>query len=195
MYGTLDHSSAANRDAPSAMPEASASAANAFAAPTQVPARPPHPALQQASDALARSPNIAADAFVPNRDNVVAGMALHGLQERLRIDHIVLDSRQRNLIGVQGPLSDPTSRLTTPLPVAQATLTDVRMAEFQLERLQPTANTAPPVPLPLPARENVPHQSVPLQSAPPQNVPLQHAPQQDAPRPHLQAHEAHNTSR
>lgn len=185
MYGTFDHSSGANRDAPSAMPDASASAANAFAAPTQAPAKPPHPALQQASDALARSPNIAADAFVPNRDNVAAGMALHGLQERLRIDHIVLDARQRNLIGVQGPLSDPTSRLTTPLPIAQATLTDVRMAEFQMERLQPTANTAPPVPLPLPSRE-----TAPLQSAP-----LQELPRQELPRQNVQAHEAHNTPR
>ncbi len=128
----------------------------------QSPAQPNHPAVQNAMDALDRSPNIPADAFGANRQNVAAGVALHAVSQDVRPDHIVFNDRRSDLIAVQGQLSDPTARLSSPLPVAQAITTDLPTAQRGLEALQPTQGQNQPQP----GRDLAPQQQdVPVQEA------------------------------
>lgn len=106
------------------------------------PGQPNHPAVQNAMDALDRSPNIPADAFGQDRLRVAAGMAVHAAGQDVRPDHIVFNGRGNELIAVQGGLSDPTARLSTPLPVSHAIATDLPTAQRNLETLQPGQSQA-----------------------------------------------------
>lgn len=114
------------------------------AAPERAPAaQSSHPAVEQALHALDRSPNIAADAFGPDRLRVATGVALHAAAEGIRPDHVVLNDRRTDLIVVQGELSDPGARLSTPLPLAQAQTTDLSAAQRNLDTLQPQGQPQP----------------------------------------------------
>ena len=88
-------------------------------------------------DALDRSPNIPADAFGADRQRVAAGVALHAASQQVAPDHIVLNQQRTDLIAVQGGLSDPGARLSTPLPVAEAMRTDVQQVSAKLDAPQP----------------------------------------------------------
>jgi hypothetical protein len=132
--GHFDHTATSHRHVPITMPEPHAHSLSH--------GQSRHPAVQQAMDALDRSPNIPADAFGANRLNAATGIALHAASQNLRPDHIVFNERQDALIAVQGPLSAPTSSLSTPLPAAQAIATDVGAGQRQLESLQPTPGGA-----------------------------------------------------
>lgn len=132
--GNFDHTVGTNRHVPITMPEVTAPTHERAHAPQQS-GQPNHPAVQQAMDALDRSPNIPADAFGANRQNVAAAVALHAASQDVRPDHIVFNDRRSDLIAVQGALSDPTARLSTPLPVVQAIATDVPNAQRNLEAL------------------------------------------------------------
>lgn len=135
------------------------------APPAHTPAshgQPSHPAVQNAMDALDRSPNIPSDAFGANRTNVAAGVALHAASQDVRPDHIVFNDQRSGLIAVQGALSDPTARLSSPLPVAQAITTDLPTAQRGLEALQPNQGQTQPQP----GRDLAPQQQdVPVQEA------------------------------
>lgn len=100
-------------------------------------ATPEHAAVRQAMDALDRSPNIPADAFGADRQRVAAGVALHAASQQVAPDHIVLNQQRTDLIAVQGGLSDPGARLSTPLPVAEAMRTDVQQVSAKLDAPQP----------------------------------------------------------
>jgi hypothetical protein len=162
--GNFDHTAGTNRHVPITVPDVQAPTQQA---PVQnapvLPAQPNHPAVQQAMDAMDRSPNIPADAFGANRTNVAAGVALHTANEGLRADHIVFNDRRSDLIAVQGPLQSPTAELSTPLPITQAIATDVPAANRQLEVLQPTQT--PSTNLAQPNREIAPQQDNPVQEA------------------------------
>ncbi len=95
-----------------------------------------HPLLQRAMEALDRSPNIPPDAFGEDRLRVAAGVALHAASQDVRPDHIVFNDRRSDLFAVQGELSEPTSRVSTPLPVAQALAADIPSAQRTLDGLQ-----------------------------------------------------------
>lgn len=154
--GNFDHTAGTNRHVPIPTPDVPPTAR---AAEAPIPGSPSHPAVQQALDALDRSPNIAADAFGPDRLRVATGVALHAAAEGIRPDHVVLNDRRTDLIVVQGELSDPAARLSTPLPVAQAQTTDLSAAQRNLETLQPQGQ-------PQPGRELAPQQQdSPVQEA------------------------------
>lgn len=157
--GNFDHTIGANRHVPIPVPDVPMP--DRPVAPQQ-PGQPNHPAVRNAIDALDRSPNIPADAFGANRQNVAAGVALHAASQDVRPDHIVFNDRRSDLIAVQGSLSDPTARLSTPLPVAQAIATDLPSAQRNLEALQPTQGQNQPQP----GRDLAPQQQdVPVQEA------------------------------
>jgi hypothetical protein len=167
--GNFDHTVGTNRHVPITVPEVHVpthQAPNQQAPNQQAPdqrALPNHPAVQQALDALDRSPNIPADAFGHQRLNAAAGMALHTANEGLRADHIVFNDRRSDLIAVQGPLESPTAQLSTPLPITQAIATDLPAANRQLEALQPTQ--APNANVAQPNRDIAPQQDNPVQEA------------------------------
>ncbi len=157
--GNLDHTATTHRHVPITAPDAPTP--DRAQAPQQT-GQPNHPAVQQAMTALERSPNIPADAFGQDRLRVATGVALHAATQDVRPDHIVFNDRRSDLIAVQGSLSDPTARLSTPLPVAQAITTDLPTAQRGLEALQPTQgqNQAQP------GRDLAPQQQdVPVQEA------------------------------
>ena len=85
---------------------------------------PVHAAVQQAMDALDRSPNIPADAFGADRQRVAAGIAMHAAGQGLVVDHVVFNDQRTGLLAVQGNLTDASARVSTPLPLAEALKTD-----------------------------------------------------------------------
>ncbi len=149
-------------DLPNALPDMPAPvarpehAAPGQAAPAQ--ATPEHAAVRQAMDALDRSPNIPADAFGADRQRVAAGVAVHAAGQQIAPDHIVLNQQRTDLIAVQGNLSDPGARLSTPLPVAEAMRTDVQQASAKLDTPQPVATAQNLV-----AQQDAPQQDAPQQ--------------------------------
>jgi hypothetical protein len=147
--GNFDHTIATHAHVPISLPNAlpdmpAPVARPAHAAPEH--AAPEHAAVRQAMDALDRSPNIPADAFGADRQRVAAGVALHAAGQQVTPDHIVLNQQRTDLIAVQGGLSDPGARLSTPLPVAEAMRTDVQQASARLDAPQPIATQHNPVP-------------------------------------------------
>lgn len=134
--GNFDHTIGTHAHVPITMPNAMPRVP-APAEPSVHPAA--HPAVRQAMDALDRSPNIPADAFGADRQRVAAGVALHAASQQITPDHIVLNRQHTDLIAVQGGLSDPGARLSTPLPVAEAMRTDLQQASAKLDAAQPTA--------------------------------------------------------
>ncbi len=96
-----------------------------------------HPSIQRAMDVLDRSPNISADDFGQKRTEVAAGIALHAADQKLTLDHIVFNDTRTGLVAVQGPLGDPAGRLSTPLPVTDALMTNVNATQRTLDTLQP----------------------------------------------------------
>jgi hypothetical protein len=135
--GNFDHTIVTHAHVPVTMPNALPSVPG--------PAEPPlHPAVRQAMDAMDRSPNISADDFGQNRQRVAAGVALHAADQKLTPDHVVFNDRRTDLIAVQGShMSDPTARLSTPLPVADALTTNLVAAQQKLDALQPASPQAP----------------------------------------------------
>lgn len=134
--GNFDHTAVTHVHTPVTMPDGSPSA-------PATSDQHAHPAIRQAMDALDRSPNIPADAFGADRQRVAAGVALHAAGQQITPDHIVLNQQRTDLIAVQGGLSDPGARLSTPLPVAEAVRTDVQQASAKLDGAQPTAQQNP----------------------------------------------------
>ncbi len=106
----------------------------------------PHPAVRAALDALERSPNIPADAFGTARWQVAAGMALHAAGEGIVPQSIVMNTRQTDLIGVEGLVGDAASKRTTPLPIAAAVTTDLSRVSQELDSAQAT-RAQPQVPV------------------------------------------------
>lgn len=153
--GNLDHTEGVNRHVPIPGLETPAPGA---------PTPPQHPAIQQAIHALDHSPNIPADAFNPHRLHVAAGVALHAVGQELRADHIIFNNDRSGLIAVQGGLTDPGARLSTPLPIAQALATDPPAAQRSLDAMQPP-------------------QGQPAQPGRDAGPPQHDAPQQEAARP------------
>lgn len=147
--GNFDHTVATHAHTPVTMPNGSPSAPVTQATSEQHA----HPAIRQAMDALDRSPNIPADAFGADRQRVAAGVALHAAGQQITPDHIVLNQQRTDLIAVQGGLSDPGARLSTPLPVAEAVRTDVQQASAKLDAPQPAVATQNPV-----AQQDAPQQ-------------------------------------
>ena len=98
-----------------------------------------HPSIHRAMDALDRSPNISAEDFGQKRTEVAAGIALHAADQKLTLDHVVLNDARTGLVAVQGPLGDPAGRLSSPLPVADALATNMSAAQRTLDTLQPVA--------------------------------------------------------
>ena len=52
----------------------------------------------------------------------------------------MLNDRRTDLIAVQGALTDPGARMSTPLPVAEAAKTDLTAAQQKLDTLPPAQN-------------------------------------------------------
>ncbi len=138
--GNFDHTIATHAHVPITLPNALPDMPAPVARPEHAAsghAAPEHAAVRQAMDALDRSPNIPADAFGADRQRVAAGVALHAAGQQLTPDHIVLNHQRTDLIAVQGGLSDPGARLSTPLPVVEAMRTDVQQASTKLDAPQP----------------------------------------------------------
>ncbi len=131
--GNLDHTIATHAHVPVTMPNALPT----VQAPVE---QQTHPAVRQAMDAIDRSPNIPADAFGPDRQRVATGVALHAAAQQITPDHVVLNDRRTDLIAVQGALTDPGARMSTPLPVAEAAKTDLTAAQQKLDTLPPAQN-------------------------------------------------------
>lgn len=123
--GNFDHTATSHVHVPIVLPEVQAPGAPAQAGG--------HPAVRQAMDALDRSPNIPADAFGADRGRVAAGIAAHAAGQGLTPDHVVFNDRRTDLIAVQGSLSDPSARIATPLPVAEALRTDPQQAVARID--------------------------------------------------------------
>ncbi len=128
--GNLDHTIATHAHVPVTLP-------NALPTVQSPVEQQAHPAVRQAMDALDRSPNIPADAFGQDRQRVAAGVALHAANQQITPDHIVLNDRRTDLIAVQGGLTDPAARLSSPLPVAEAVKTDLAATHQKLDVLPP----------------------------------------------------------
>lgn len=134
--GNFDHTVATHAHTPVTLPNAPSAPPGGADAQTT-------PAIRQAMDALDRSPNIPADAFGADRQRVAAGIAQHAAEQGLRPDHVVYNDQRTALIAVQGDLSDPGARLSTPLPVADAVRTDLQQTATRLDAPQaPTASQA-----------------------------------------------------
>lgn len=143
--GNFDHTIGTHAHVPISMPNALPDVQAPVARPEQAaptPAAQEHAAVRQAMDALDRSPNIPADAFGADRQRVAAGVAVHAAGQQIAPDHIVLNQQRTDLIAVQGGLSDPGARLSTPLPVAEAMRTDVQQASARLDAAQPAQQQA-----------------------------------------------------
>ncbi len=148
--GHFDHTAVTHAHTPVTMPNGAPDAAPVTLATSD---QHTHPAVRQAMDALDRSPNIPADAFGADRQRVAAGVALHAAGQQIAPDHIVLNQRRTDLIAVQGGLSDPGARLSTPLPLAEAMRTDVQQASAKLDATQPAQQHNPVAQLDAPQQE------------------------------------------
>lgn len=149
--GNFDHTATTHRHVPIIRTEAPghdhvAAAPERAALPAASAEAALHPAVRAALDAVDRSPNIAADAFGPDRARVAAAVALQAANEGITPRWVVWNASGTALIAGDGNLGDPASRRTTPLPLASAIATDLPVASQALDALQ-AARVPPPSPM------------------------------------------------